>query len=208
MLNAPIGGPSFFFVTGLAAGFGFNRAIIMPDISAVGKFPLVNMAVGGAGSQPPADSSGRGAYINNILDQLRGSIYPMKGQYFLAAGIHFTSFELVDSFVLLVVTFGNHFEIYVLSLSTVVVPTPVPGGAAVTPVAEMQLAIKAVFNPSEDFLSVQAQLTGNSFILDRKAHLTGGFTSSSGSAARIRATLSSAWAAITPASRSRIITPL
>jgi len=175
VLNAPIGGPSFFFVTGLAAGFGFNRAITMPAVGAVGQFPLVNMAVGGAGSQPPADSSGRGAYINAILDQLRGSIYPMKGQYFLAAGIHFTSFEQIDSFVLLVVTFGNHFEIDVLGLSTLKVPAPVPGGAEVTSVAEVQLALKAVFNPSEGFLSVEAQLTANSYILDRKCHLTGGF---------------------------------
>lgn len=175
VLNAPIGGPSFFFVTGLAAGFGFNRAITMPEVSAVGQFPLVNMAVGGAGSQPPADPGGRAAYIHDILDQLRGSIYPMKGQYFLAAGIHFTSFELIDSFVLLLVSFGNHFEVDVLGLSTVKVPTPTAGGADVTPIAEVQLALKAVFNPSEGFLSVEAQLTGNSFILDRKCHLTGGF---------------------------------
>ena len=175
VLNAPIGGPSFFYVTGLAAGFGFNRAITMPAVADVGKFPLVNMAVGGAGSQPPADPGGRVAYIHDILDQLRGSIYPMKGQYFLAAGIHFTSFELVDSFVLLLVSFGNHFEVDVLGLSTVKVPAPVPGEAEVTPVAEVQLALKAVFNPSEGFLSVEAQLTGNSYILDRKCHLTGGF---------------------------------
>ena len=175
VLNAPIGGPSFFFVTGLAAGFGFNRAITMPAVSAVGQFPLVNMAVGGAGSQPPADPGGRVAYIHDILDQLRGSIYPMKGQYFLAAGIHFTSFEQIDSFVLLVVTFGNHFEVDVLGLSTVKVPAPVPGEAEVTPIAEVQLALKAVFNPSEGILSVEAQLTGNSYIMDRKCHLTGGF---------------------------------
>ena len=34
--------------------------------------------------------------IHDILDQLRDSIYPMKGQYFLAAGIRFTSFQLID----------------------------------------------------------------------------------------------------------------
>ena len=41
VLHAPLGGPSFFFVTGLAAGFGFNRAVRLPEVSAVGQFPLV-----------------------------------------------------------------------------------------------------------------------------------------------------------------------
>lgn len=175
VLNAPIGGPSFFFVTGLAAGFGFNRAVKVPDVSQVGEFPLVNLAVSGGGSPLPADPAGRAAYIHDILDQLRDSIYPAKGQYFLAAGIHFTSFQLIDSFALLLVSFGEHFEIDVLGLSTVVVPPPVPGEAQVTPVAEVQLALKAVFNPAEGVLSVEAQLTSNSFILDRACHLTGGF---------------------------------
>lgn len=175
VLNAPLGGPAFFFVTGLAAGFGFNRAVKTPDITAVAQFPLVNMAVSGAGSGPPSGPGERTNYIHDILDQLRGSIYPMNGQYFLAAGIHFTSFELVDSFALLLVSFGKHFEIDVLGLSTVVVPTPLPDGPAVTPVAEVQLALKAVFNPGDGFLSIEAQLTSNSYILDKNCHLTGGF---------------------------------
>lgn len=174
-LNAPIGGPAFFFVTGLAAGFGFNRAVKAPDISMVGEFPLVNMAVGGAGSPVPKDPGGRANYIHDILDKLSDSIYPMEGQYFLAAGIRFSSFQLIDSFVLLMVSFGKHFEVNVLGLSTAVIPTPIPGGPIVTPLAEIQLAIKAVFNPGEGFLGVQAQLTNNSFILDRNCHLTGGF---------------------------------
>ena len=175
VLNAPLGGPSFFFVTGLAAGFGFNRAVKVPDVSLVGEFPLVNLAVGGAGSPVPDNPAGRTNYIHDILDQLRDSIYPMKGQYFLAAGIHFTSFELIDSFVLLIVSFGEHFEVDVLGLSTLVAPPPTPGSKEVTPIAEVQLALKAVFNPSEGILSVEAVLTGNSFILDRDCHLTGGF---------------------------------
>ncbi|MBK7218724.1 MAG: hypothetical protein IPH95_17120 [Candidatus Promineofilum sp.] len=175
VLHAPLGGPSFFFVTGLAAGFGFNRAVRLPEVSAVGQFPLVNLATGGAGSPAPTNPTDRTDTIHDILDQLRDSIYPMKGQYFLAAGIRFTSFQLIDSFALLIVSFGEHFEIDVLGLSTVIVPTPVAGGQEVTPIAEVQLALKAVFNPAEGILSIEAQLTANSFVLSRDCHLTGGF---------------------------------
>ena len=175
-LHAPLGGPAFFFVTGLAAGFGFNRAINVPEISAVGQFPLVNLAVGGAGSPVPAGADGQSNYIHDILDQVRGSIYPMKGQYFLAAGIRFSSFELIDSFALLIVSFGQHFKVDVLGLSTVVIPPPLPeGGQEVSPIAELQLALKAEFNPEEGLLSVDAALTNNSFVLDRNCHITGQF---------------------------------
>ncbi|MCE2662436.1 MAG: hypothetical protein LW716_06530 [Microcystis sp. 53602_E8] len=40
ILDYPIGGPSFFFVTGLAAGFGYNRALKVPTIDQVATFPL------------------------------------------------------------------------------------------------------------------------------------------------------------------------
>jgi hypothetical protein len=41
--------------------------------------------------------------------------------------------------------------------------------------AEVQLALKAVFLPEEGFLGVQAQLTSASYLLARECHLTGGF---------------------------------
>ena len=46
-LDAPLGGPAFFFVTGLAGGFGYNRSLQLPDISGVATYPLV------AGASPP-----------------------------------------------------------------------------------------------------------------------------------------------------------
>ncbi len=51
VLNFPIGGPPFFFVTGLSAGFGFNRKLVIPDITGVATFPFVVWATG-AGHRP------------------------------------------------------------------------------------------------------------------------------------------------------------
>jgi hypothetical protein len=165
VLDYPIGGPSFFFVTGLAAGFGFNRALVSPAIEQVAQFPLVAEAV--AGAAMPANLSGE-------LEKLRRYIPAAVGQYFLAVGIKFTSFKLVDSFALLTVSFGRRFEVDVLGLSTLIVPTPIPG-QTLTPLAEVQMAVKASYVPDDGFLGVSARLTSASFILSRDCHLTGGF---------------------------------
>jgi hypothetical protein len=164
VLDYPIGGPSFFFVTGLAAGFGYNRALKMPAIDRVANFSLVENARGGAGM--PKD-------IAAELQKMKGDITPAAGQHFLAIGLKFTSFKVVDSFALLTVSFGNHFEMNLLGLSTLVAPANAGNGTP--PVAEAQLALKASFQPDKGFLGVQAQLTSNSYLLSKDCHLTGGF---------------------------------
>lgn len=181
VLDYPLGGPSFFFVTGLAAGFGYNRALKMPPIEQVGQFPLVDEAVNGAGELPPPPNGvahtpdeERRARLQAEITRLHRFLPPQSGESFLCLGVRFTSFELIDSFALVAVSFGQHFEVDILGLSTLVVPAPAVS-SEVSPLAEAQLALKATLDPEQGFLSVQAQLTGNSFILSRSCHLTGGF---------------------------------
>lgn len=175
LLDHPIGGPSFFFVTGLAAGFGFNRALVAPPAEQVAQFPLVADAA--AGARTPDDPERKLQQSRDALSKLLllDRAPARVGSYFLAAGIRFNSFKLVDSFALLTVNFGRRFEIDLLGLSTLVVPTPVAGQPAVTPLAEVQMALKASYVPDEGFLGVSAQLTPASYILSRDCHLTGGF---------------------------------
>ena len=165
VLDYPLGGPSFFFVTGLAAGFGYNRRVLLPDVSQVANFPLVQAAVQGSG--PPADPLAE----LQVLDQ---DIPVELGSIFLAAGVHFTSFKQINSFALLVASFDRGFELDVLGLSTVLVPSP-DEGEPKEPLAEIQLALRATFAPEQGFLGVQAQLTSASYILSRNCHLSGGF---------------------------------
>jgi hypothetical protein len=82
---------------------------------------------------------------------------------------------MIDSFALLVVKFGQRFEIDLLGLSTLVAPTPVPGEKPVPPVAEAQIVLKATFIPDDGFLEVLGQLTPHSYVLSKACHLTGGF---------------------------------
>ncbi len=174
LLEMPLGGPPFFFVTGLAAGFGYNRSILMPGITQVQNFPLVAQACSNLPKPAMNSASSRGSYLQQVMNGLRNYLPPKIGEYFLAVGVKFTTFELIDSFALVAVSFGKHFEVDVLGLSTLVLPTPEEGNS-VSPLAEIQLAIKAVFDPDAGYLEVLAQLTNNSFLLSRNCHLTGGF---------------------------------
>lgn len=172
VLDYPLGGPSFFFITGLAAGFGYNRSLKTPEIEQVKTFPLVEQVLRPAG--PPVLPAGLQAQQQTLageLANLEKFITPAVGQHFLAIGIKFTSFKIIDSFALLVVQFGEQFEIDLLGVSTLISP-PIPD---TVPVAKAQLALKATFKPAEGILKVEGRLTSGSYILAENCHLTGGF---------------------------------
>jgi hypothetical protein len=157
-----LGGPPCFVVQGVAAGFGYNRALTIPDIEDVREFPLVALALG------PSESGEAGA-----LDRLRASDHfpAVAGQYWIAAGIKFTAFKLVEGFALVTAQFGVRFEIALIGVATLRQP-PAPAPRALV---NVELALLARICPDDGFLSVQAQLTGNSFLFDARCRLTGGF---------------------------------
>lgn len=161
MYSGPIGGPAFFFVTGIAAGFGYNRRIRVPRIEQVRDFPLVAMAL----NPDPAKKA------DVIVDELitKDWIPSSPGDYWLAIGIRFNSFKLIDSFVLVTVQFGTRVEFALLGLSILKWP------AAGTPIAYVELAILVRFGQGSDVIAVDAMITHNSYILDKNCRLTGGF---------------------------------
>lgn len=172
VLDYPIGGPPYFFVTGLAAGFGYNRRLLIPPLSGIPTFPLVQWAMG-TGNPPVSDPSGNiGAQVTKVLTTLSesGVVAPSVGDDWIAAGIRFTSFELVDSFALLTVIFGNQFEVALLGLSRLSVPPQVT-----PPVALVELELVATFVPAQGLLAISAQLSPQSYVLSKDCHLTGGF---------------------------------
>lgn len=171
VLDAELGGPPFFFVTGLAAGFGLNRTLVIPPVASLNQFPLISWATGsGPSSQAGGDTVNAVLQAMTILEN-SGVIAPSIGDYWLAAGIKFTSFQLIDSFALLTVRFGNQFEIDLLGLSSVTLPPEDPDNA----IALAELALEASFQPDRGLISVSGQLTSRSFLLSRDCHLTGGF---------------------------------
>lgn len=179
LLDADFGGPAFFFVTGLAAGFGYNRALTIPTQDAVATFPLV-----AAASDPTvlgATTAGDGTLAlpdpATVLAKLDAFVSPERGAYWLSAGVRFISYDLINSTALLLVELGRELEVGLLGLSWISLPPPpAPGGTA--PVqkfayAELQLAVKLL--PAEGMFSATAVLTPSSFVLDPGCKLTGGF---------------------------------
>ena len=167
LLNYPLGGPSFFFVTGLAAGFGYNRRLLTPTIEHVSDFPLVAQALQGKGLRANADNT----TLLGILESLHTYIPPKTGELFFAVGIKFSTFKIIDSFALLTLATGDHPSLNLLGVSTLVVP-PKAGNNAL---AVIQLTLKATYRPEEGALTIDGRLTPQSYIFNKDCHLTGGF---------------------------------
>jgi Family of unknown function (DUF6603) len=167
-LQQELGGPAFFFVTGLSIGFGINRALKLPAINEVHNFPLVKAAT-------DPDYLAKNLDLRNISQKLSEYIYPMQGNFWIAAGVKFTSFGQIDSFALLSVSFGTQFEIALLGMSRIRVPKQLPAGPEVPAIACAEMAFKIVFTPASGLLSFEARLTENSFVLRKDFRLRGGF---------------------------------
>ena len=168
-LSGTIGGPAFFFVTGLAAGFGYNRQLLLPTMSTVPDFPLVQLLSEAA---PPTDPAA-------VLMRMASDVPPQRGEYWLAAGVNFTSFDLLKTSALLTVEFGQELEIALLGQTTLSLP-PAPAGAT-KPVtyAYLELGVEVVVLPDTGSLAATALLTSNSYVIDPACKLTGGFALSS-----------------------------
>jgi hypothetical protein len=162
VVKGEFGGPPAFFVTGIAAGFGVNRALKLPAPDQVAAFPIVEAATG-SGPQDTTDAL-------NVLNT-GGWVPPVHGEYWVAAGVTFRSFELIDGFALLTVEFGQELVIALLGTATLALPTSNEGGR---PFANVEIALEAVLRPAEGVFSLEALLTPNSFIIDPSCQLTGG----------------------------------
>jgi hypothetical protein len=177
-LEMPLGGPPAFFVTGLMAGFGFNRSLTIPGMDEVQSFPLLLLA------QPPAPGAASPRQDPmNVLGLLEGRIAPaggakrqwitpQPGALWFAAGIEFTSFKIANTRALLVVELGDDLTIALLGLSKIRLPVPEQGTPSYA-YAEMQL--RAVLQPDDGTFMASAILSDSSYVLTPDCHLTGGF---------------------------------
>ena len=163
-LPTVLGGPPFMFITGMGAGAGYNRRLVTPtDITQVPDFPLVKAIDEGVNADPVAS-----------LTRLGAAMPPQRGSLWMAAGIRFTSFSFVRSVAVLYVHLDRGVEIGLVGVARASIPPP-DAGAGSLELARVELALKARFSPAEGVLSVQAQLTDNSWLLSRDCQLTGGF---------------------------------
>ena len=156
-----VGGPAEFFVTGLALGGGYNTRLRIPPIEKVADFPLIQAVT------DPGKFT-----VSSLGEAVREKIGPSPGDCWLAVGVKFTSYKIVDSFALFSVAFGNRLQFALLGLTKLALP-PEAGKNACAVYAE--LAIRAVLDPEAGVFCIEGQLTQNSFVLTKELHLTGGF---------------------------------
>lgn len=159
----PIGGPPYFFVKGVAGGFGFNRGLRLPEVEYVHEFPLIK---GLANPETFGDGTAKAG-----LEALARDIYPELGSYWLAAGLKFATFELLETTALLFIRFGKEFELSLLGLSIL----DLPKKAGPKSYVHAELALLVTLKPSEGFFAASARLTPNSYLIDKDCRLTGGF---------------------------------
>jgi hypothetical protein len=165
-LDEPLGGPPFFFVTGLAGGVGFNRGLKIPPIEKLAAFPFIAQA------NSPAPEPDEPVSIGTQLEKLKDYVPAETGAFWLAAGVHFTSFEIVDAFALLTVAFGHQPEVHVLGKATYAYP---PGsGEAGKALTRVDVVVKASYLPEEGTLEVKALIADGSYLYTPDCHLTGG----------------------------------
>lgn len=162
-IDAPIGGPPFFFVTGLAGGMGINRTLKLPTIDELPKYLLLPQ-------NAPKPAATPSATVAQVLPQLQKIFVNQPGQYWVAAGIKFTSFEMIEAFVLLTVAFGVDLEIALLGSCSMTFPT-----REAYPVAYIEIDVIASFRPSTGLLAVDGRLSPASFLYGGFCKLSGGF---------------------------------
>ena len=170
-LEAPLGGPPFLFVDGLAGGFGVNRAFKLPTFAELTNYPfLPSSSTIPVPSQLTGDPSSQLATMTTALTSLAQYVPVQDGEYWIAAGIDVSSFEMIDVSAVLSVAFGVNFQVGVVGTAAMTLPVKEP-----EPIAYIQIDFEVVFTPSDGLLAAFGKITPASFIYGGMVHLSGGF---------------------------------
>lgn len=154
----PIGGPPFFFVEGLAGGFGYNYDLRIPRIEEIESFTLVKAAMGGL-SKEPAEA----------VRRMQEACVAVEGKYWVAVGLKFSTFQLLKAAAVLSVAFGNgEVDVNLLGLANLILP---PTG---TQFVGIEVALRAGYSSREQLFRFEALLTSKSWLFSEKCRLTGG----------------------------------
>lgn len=145
-LVAPLGGAPWMFITGVAGGFGLNRKL--PPAMPLNKNPFLAVMSGDL----KLGSGGAAAQ----LQALGAEFAPVAGEFWVAGGIQFISFGLINGKVVVAVSFGNNFSIQILGSASF----------GISSIAYFEIDI-AVTADAQKFLLI-ASVSPSSYLLDPK----------------------------------------
>lgn len=151
-LKAPIGGPPFFFVTGLAGGMGYRRSLPGVRFETLGEHPFLVMMGGDVDLQ--------------ALGEMFDGFAVDPGSHWFAAGVMFNSFVLIDGRAVLVLQLGDQVSLQVLAVAEF----------NIAAIAHVRLgAATSVYFGPDPYLEVLAGVLPGSWLLDGLAQIQGGF---------------------------------
>lgn len=165
-VEIPMGGPPYFSLSGLAGGFGINNKLKLPTVDQLGTYILLP----GPGSKAPKEGDSPQSTIATVLPQLQAYFIQEPGQYWMAAGIAFSSFEMVTAFALVTASFGVDFQIALIGSCSMTFPK-----GTSRPVAYVEIVIMASYTQSSGLFAVEGVLSPTSYIFGDFCRLTGGF---------------------------------
>ncbi|MGW4792093.1 DUF6603 domain-containing protein [Nonomuraea sp. NPDC004297] len=163
-------------VTGLMAGFGFNRELKLPSPTEVTGYPLLVL-----NKQGPESEDAKPSHVLDVLegrlpavpgDRPQPWITPRQGSYWLALGVELSAAEVVNAKLLLTAEFGQELALAVLGLATLQLPLPAESPRTYV---YAELGLEAVIRPDHGSVEVSRQLSAASYVLTPDCHLTGGF---------------------------------
>ncbi|WP_071821920.1 DUF6603 domain-containing protein, partial [Microcystis aeruginosa] len=160
-----------FIITGFALGFGYNRYLKVPSIDELLDFPLVAQAVEPTDSKFSDDSE----LITKKLGEMDKYMPISIGSGFVAIGLKFTCFQMLDCFALLTVALGDDFEINLLGIAKMKIPTPAKDSKNTSCILNMTMLLRARFSLIEGVISIEGQLASDCYLLSPDCRLTGGF---------------------------------
>ena len=160
-----------FIITGFALGFGYNRYLKVPSIDKLLDFPLVAEAVKPTDKKFSDDSE----LITKKLGEMDKYMPISIGSGFVAIGLKFTCFQMLDCFALLTVALGDDFEINLLGIAKMKIPTPAKDSKNTSCILNMTMLLRARFSLIEGVISIEGQLASDCYLLSPDCRLTGGF---------------------------------
>lgn len=144
-LVAPLGGPPWFFITGVAGGFGFNRSLPAPGLLLDHPFLKVMRGEISVGTGNAAED----------LKALSIHFAALKGQHWIAAGIQFTAFGFIYGKVVVAIGFGKKFSMQILGMASF----------GIEPICYFEIGIEVTAD--EEKFMMRARLSPNSYVVHR-----------------------------------------
>lgn len=165
-VEIPPGGPPCLSITGFAGGFGINNRLVLPTLDELPGYILLP----GPGSKAPKQEATAKDTIAKVLPRMQKYFVQQPGQYWMAAGVSVTSFQMINAFAVLTVSFGVDFQIGIIGSASM----KFPKGTA-SPAAYVEIAVMASYCESSGLLAIEGAISPSSYILGDFCRLSGSF---------------------------------